>query len=185
MILIFLILGAFFNRIRGGWLFTSNGGAVNVLAFGLTVGIILQSVMAGVAAAAGMWIGQAPGWGRYIGALGGWEDKELTEFLPVDAMIEWAKYSKRLWGYLGLSLRGAVWGIAVGVAVAFWIPSAGILAPFVGLLMAPCYLATIEAARWLKVKNPAGTGWEWGEYLFGAVFWAFILAQVLKGSGQW
>lgn len=186
MIVFIALIGALFNRIRGGFLLPSQGGAVNVVAFGILAGALLQSPAAAIAAAVGMLAGQQLGWGRYIGALGGWETQPLTEVKAIDVLIVSLKKKKRLWGFAGLTLRGMLWGFLIFAPLypftGLWFILPCLLA---GSLMGAVYLATISACFALKTKNPAGDGWEWGEAAFGAVFWALTLGQILKGAALW
>jgi hypothetical protein len=123
--------GALWNRIRGDGI--TGGRYANALAFGTLVGIV-STPLTGALAAAAMIIGQAPGWGRYIGALGGWETKPLEEWAPADALIRWLQpvrcypfligtrqqveqwrplWQLRAWGAAGLALRGLFWGACI------------------------------------------------------------------------
>jgi len=138
------LLGMVSNRIRGAiaW-----GGAINIILFGIHMGLVHQTAILVPFAMFGMWLGQQPGWGRYIGALGGWEDDALEEFKPVDFFIRPLRRRARgtqdvitgkfyyenptflrLWGFAGLGLRGLFWGLCIAIsfslaAAAGWIAS--------------------------------------------------------------
>lgn len=158
------IAGALMNRVRGGWLLPSGHKTANTLAFTALVGLLTFDLWQTAFAAAGMALGQAPGWGRYIGALGGWEKFRLEEVAAIDWLIQWAKPRMRLWGFCGLTLRGALWGLCL-------VPTAGSLWPVAGgMLMGVCYAATLYV--WYR------KGWEYGEVLFGAVLWGSVAVSL-------
>lgn len=170
--IIAFILGALFNRIRGGWIFPNFNKPINIVAFGVFTYLVNQCPIQFLTACLMMWLGASIGWGRYIGALGGWEDKPLKEFPAFDeiadefARVFYPKGSKkymRLWGFIGLTLRGGLWGFCLTVSHFTVLPLV------IGLLMGLCYLICIELAR--KLINKPGKGWEWGEFLFGGVLW--------------
>ena len=172
--------GALWNRIRGDGI--TGGRYANAVAFGTLVGIG-STPLTGALAAVAMAVGQAPGWGRYIGALGGWEERPLFEWAPVDALIKglkpghaWFLPSQRAanilrlraWGATGLALRGLFWGGLIGLAtLSIWPALAGLAMPL-------CYAAAMVAARLYVPYGDnrwQGLSWEWGEYAFGAVLW--------------
>jgi len=109
-----------------------------------------------------MFVGAAMSWGEWIGALGGWNKTDFSSWEPIDELIE--KYTDRpkLWGFIGLTLRGAVWGALIGMALNSVWPLLG------GITMGLCY------ALGLKVGGPS-KGWIISEAIFGAVFLAFIV----------
>lgn len=204
MILLLAIFGAIFNRVRGGWILSSNGGALNALAFGILVGGITGDWLAILAAALGMFAGQSFGWGRYIGASCGYEKMQLKEVWFIDALIAWLRPEPtgwltrnygdksmwhyqyptlrlRIWGIVGLSLRGLVWTTCLGVSIAYWAP-ASFWWPvvFSGLSMGLVYPIAREIAVALKTQNPNGDGWELGEFIFGAILWVSVLIQLTK-----
>ena len=117
------------NRVRGG--FIENfpmRRTMNALIFGMSVVAFTQSWW-GLLGVLGMFVGQSLGWGRYIGALGGWEKYKLEEVKFIDFLIKpLAPLSKHRghgvykhspkaalmrWGFAGLSLRGFVWSLAI------------------------------------------------------------------------
>ena len=80
--------GAFMNRVRGG--FIENfpmRRTMNALIFGMSVVAFTQSWW-GLLGVLGMFVGQSLGWGRYIGALGGWEKYKLEEVKFIDFLIK-------------------------------------------------------------------------------------------------
>lgn len=203
--LLSLSLGAVCNRIRGGlWEnhLPFSGKLFNVIVFSLFVlalqvqqvgttgeGIphyhlsflaFLSAALAGIA----MWLGQAPGWGRYIGALGGWENKKPEEVFLIDFILHLLRLTPdfsainqhtvtyhnpkqlRLWGFCGMTLRGFYWGALLSLATFSVYPV------LVSCLMGVVYLACIEVAR--ATKGTGGKGWEWAEYVFGALLWVSV-----------
>lgn len=209
------LLGAFSNATRGDNATDPNarpvrrlGRAVNIALF---VGFLFASQYpygAGIAAlwalacGVGMWAGQQPGWGRYIGAITGEEKKELREVPVIDAMIAplhpdnvahpvlGKKAQIIMWGLAGGTLRGAWWGLCLAVfPLAFYIAG-----------LTPWAPQTYSGAAWLLVTastfglvygvvihtfkhhplyaaNPIGKSWEAAELYFGALLWgAFAVA---------
>ena len=163
--LAFAVAGAFMNRVRGGMWDLPAGRYLNAQAFGLAVWAASGNSLTGALAMFGMVVGQAPGWGRYIGALGGWEEEELDEWWPADVLIRDMRDEPKLWGFTGLVLRGFFWGACLGLPLLSWWPVlAGMAMPF-------CYAGAFAVCRWLVTSNPDGDGWELGEVLFGALLW--------------
>lgn len=166
-------LGAFFNRIRGGlWeKYVKYGKIINVLAFGAFIFFFTTSYsqVAVLYAFLMMYAGQSLGWGDYIGALGGWRTQNLSEVDIIDEHLENYLDRPKLWGFLGLTVRGLLWGLCLGLALSsFW--------PVVaGLLMGAIYYLAIEVERVLGKSKAPDDGWELGEYLFGGVLWAACL----------
>lgn len=184
MILMWLwvaLLGGIMNRIRGGMFEVPFNGPLNAGVFGAAAGFAAQDWVLGLLAAVAMFVGQAPGWGRYIGAMGGWETQELKEFFLVDWLIKpiKAKYDefkhtymagiaqgyKEAWGAWGLALRGLFWGGLIALAIQDPLPA------IAGFSMPAWYAAGFTGAKAAKADNWQGTGWEIGEWLFGAVLW--------------
>lgn len=161
-------IGAFLFRLRGGlWVFPK-GRLFHALGFGLALGCITFNPYQGFAGAAAMGLWQGAGWGRYIGALAGTEDKPLEEKWWVDWAIKRLRPHMRWWGFAGLTLRGTFLAPVLVKATMSWWP---LLA---GLLMAIVYYLAIEWSRW-RHKQP-GWGWPLGEWWFGAVLWVLCLA---------
>jgi hypothetical protein len=170
IILSFSLAGAISNRIRGGALLNGGNDTFNSLIFGLLLGLFSMNVILGVLAAVGMHLGSSFGWGRYIGATAGWEKEKLEEVWFIDFLIKPFKNNMRTWGFLGLSLRGFVWGLCLVPCILF---AKGnlvfLLVP--ASLMGLCYLITT------KLQGPHG--WESGEILYGAVLWAGVIASLV------
>lgn len=199
------IFGGLFNRIRGGgfgkfrqslkdlvpswltWLF--DGKYVNAMAFGLFIGFLAGDWKLGLFSLAAMFIGQAPGWGEYIGAAGGWRKgihflpvgtqlsdykidsdlyklyKPLDEWDPIDFIIKPLLKYPVAWGVVGLTLRGALWGACLSIALQSAIPLAA------SLLMGVVYFSLTRYSRkW---------GWEYSEIVFGIILWISSTGAVL------
>lgn len=187
-IIVLSIIGAIVNRFRGGGLLNIKYRTLPFLAVFLTCALYVnlqthpenmqEAIIATVLATIAMWAGEAAGWGRYIGALGGWERKPLMEFAPVDFVIRpirpWLVRPQfvstqqiiqlRLWGFCGLTLRGAYWGALLGVVM---LNPCMVVA---GATMGVCYAVCIWFAK--KLTNDKGKGWEYAEFVFGGVLWA-------------
>lgn len=155
------VLGAFSNRVRGGWIFRQYNRTYNALLFGIVLGLISGDILTGLLFAVAMFTGQSLGWGRYIGALGGWETNRLEEVFFIDALISSFKDKMRLWGFMGLTLRGILWGSCLALPVMSIIPVIG------GALMGVCY--------WIAIKLFDRAGWEYAEFLFGGVLWVSVV----------
>lgn len=162
-----ILLGGVMNRFRGSGIPYCR--LANVLVFGLFMGYALGWVYA-IPCAVAMQLGQSLGWGRYIGALFGTEKEKLEEVWFIDVIIKPLKNDMQLWGAAGLALRGMFWASCIAVAtLSPWLP-------FIGVLMPVCYyLAWIFSQ---EAKNPAGTAWETGEILWGAILWASVATLV-------
>lgn len=173
-------LGGLVNRIRGGlWgSFLPDADMINAVVFGLAIALVPSAEYmgmvdevphydfinpdwtAGFYAALAMFAGAVIGWGKYIGALGGWEFTNLVEWPPIDKFITRYQSKPKLWGFLGLTLRGGVWGFLITLVLHSLFPLIG------GLLMGVVY--------WIALKiGGRSFGWPLGEILFGVVFWFF------------
>jgi len=205
------LYGAFFNRTRGGWLkdgsngegtaILKHGKAINAVAFALIAWMCTDSFVIGFLSGAGMFAGQSLGWGRYIGALGGWEDEELREVGFIDAVIAWLRPTgtpmfvanpgepqryryadiRRLmaWGFAGLTLRGLVWAVCLALPISAYMiyngqnPTGAVAAVlFVGACMGLVYGSAIHTYKYHPLaQNPRGLGWQGGEFYFGALIY--------------
>jgi len=164
------VSGGLWNRIRGAGI--SGGKIANAAAFGI-MAAAAAGPGTGAVASVFMALGQAPGWGRYIGAMGGWETKELEEWYAIDWIIRPLRAWPRVWGGAGLALRGAFWGWMLGFVLGTPWP---ILA---GLMMPVFYGIGLLASHALRMDNPDGAGWELGEYLFGSALWALSIGPLV------
>lgn len=167
MTLLLAFLGAYANRVRGGFLgdlgWHKLVWPITFTLVALGTGIAPEKAfLAGIL----LWVGTSFRWGRYIGALGGWEKEELRGVGAIDVLISPAKSNMRLWGFLGTTLRGALLGVFPAVALG---------APHVvlaGATMGLCYLAAIELCR-KEAANP-NLGWPIGEWIYGFVFFYIV-----------
>ena len=157
MVLFIAILGAIVNRIRGGWILSNGNRSFNAITFGGVFGSLTQDLWCGVLMAIAMFAGMSLGWGRYIGALGGWETCKLEEVEVIDWFIQKLKPFPKLWGFFGLTLRGIVAGSLIALVMQSFMPLIG------GATMGIAYLITL--------KISGRKGWEHGEFLFGALLW--------------
>lgn len=212
------LFGALGNRINGGLKdalpdgkikdLITRLGSVNIMLgmFFITM-LLSHGLIMAIFATAGMYAGQSWGWGRYVGALGRWEQRELKEVAFIDHLLaRWGikpqssqngqdvkggklythtpAHKLQQWGFVGLALRGSMWGSCIWVCMVFaWILSwiigiwfAGFDVAFPapwpvigGLLMPLVYYQCIEAARLIWGKP--GKGWPLAEWAFGGILW--------------
>lgn len=148
MIFIATILGAVFNRLRGGWLVSTlpwisgHGKPANIAAFGALCWCVSNNPIIGVLMSAGMYGGQSFGW---------------------DGPIMRIQRDARDWrAVLLLSLRGMLWTSFFTVATAYFIGVHALLFYPLGLLMGPVYWAC------MRIYNPRSLS----EIIWGAVMWA-------------
>lgn len=168
---LFSLAGGLSNRVRGGAILHHGGNdSFNSILFGLLFGILVGSVPQGLLAALCMHLGASFGWGVYIGAVGGWEKNELKEVNFIDFIIRPFRKNMKLWGFLGLSLRGLLWGLflAVSLAIDGVCPVPTLI---LSSLMGTCYYIT--------TKLQGQKGWETGEILYGTILWASVFISVM------
>lgn len=223
MVILAALFGALMNRIRGGQVFprptglasrmrglpfvwsflhTSTGTPrardfVNAMAFGGFVWIVLKHWESGAFAALAMALGSSLGWGRYIGALGGWENRRLEEVVPIDWLISgWKPESKpipnktifthepkwklQLWGLSGLCLRGMLWGAALTLPIIHYIVvfqqqdvdfNIFIFPLYAGVTMPLAYTLALVTAIVMKRPDWQGKTTEYGEIYYGLALW--------------
>ena len=189
-----MIWRAFHRHIGENVIIPKNRDWVNAVVFGLMVLMVTHHSFTAIYAVLGMLAGSSYGWGRYIGAIGGWEQGPLEEDELVDLFIGWLKpnshegideagnlvtiYSSQnklfWWGMVGLSLRGVHWAW-------FLIPIAGWWVLLVGAQMGVAYYLMLKLARNLNRTNWKGDGWEWGEICYGALLWGTVLLLTIGG----
>lgn len=157
-----------------------DGKAINATAFGLAAALLPAMAYtgmaeglpryefvdpawtAGVFAGLAMLAGTAPGWGDYIGAIGGWREKDLSEWPPIDALIERWRDEPEAWGFFGLTLRGGLWGFLLALALHSLAPV------FAGLMMGFIYAVCLHYF--------GRRGWPVAEWVFGGILWLACLA---------
>jgi hypothetical protein len=180
MTILALILGAFFNRLRGG-MFASLKYAKHIydMAFAafFTVGAsvyglsVFQLATLFCTLFLCSWIGRSFGWGAYIGNMIRRKDNGEQE----NILIDWVrrKYQPVLTNTIALSLRGFLWTLPI--AIGFCLNGVSLFYAFlvsiVGLLMGVVYYITIEVAEKFTYRSE---GWKYGEYVWGAVLWCGI-----------
>lgn len=147
-----------------------------------------ETLARGAAVFAILFAAHLTGWGRAVGAAGGWENKELEEFKPLDWLTtktlqklgkmpskkrrgQVFTYSPkkylRLWGFSWLTY----WGLAVGGMLAV---AAGNLVPLLAFgAMGAVYCGLFYAYQ--KTGKDVGKGWPAAEWVFGAISFAGLL----------
>lgn len=115
---------------------------------------------------ASCWLGQSPGWGRYIGASQGNETQLLHEWPTIDWTIKWARPWPKLWGHLGLTLRGLAWGLTLS-----WFNPHTL---WMGLAFPLSYSVAYFLCKEFETHNPPGDAWELGEFFAGAALWSLV-----------
>lgn len=114
----------------------------------------------GVAVAAILFAVHLTGWGRPIGAVGGWNQKPLIEWWPLDYLAHRLSWSKRSWGVIWLTLHGTLFGIFISLALSSFWPV--ILWACQGLIF------YVVPAICLKLRQPATV--RWPEYAMGVAY---------------
>jgi len=179
VLLIFAVMFAFLNRIRGGgYIFGwkhPNGDFAAKLISGTILAIVAVHAGKGwlaIPVCLGLYLlGESFAWGKWVGTLAyGVQDKRTVKGW-VESGIHWAAdalydENRRFIAYsvVALALRGIVWWVPV-----FWYiatPDFGILA---GVLMPACYLAAQKLPEQHWVNR-----WGLGEIIYGAVYGACI-----------
>ena len=175
--LIFALVGAVMNRVRGGWPESEDlpNDFLNALAFAGLCYLFSHDAFLCLMLGGAMYLGAAPGWGVYFGAMNGTlpAGKELKEFWLVDFIIRPLRGNPRLWGTVSTFLRGAFWALCLTIPFALLAGTANsILWQFIlvaGILMPPCYILPY---KWLGTAKWKGFGWwEWGEVAYGFCLW--------------
>lgn len=145
---------------------------VNAAAFAITMALVTGVWLVALPAFILMWIGAAPGWGAYIGAMvdGSKPEKEV---LMIDDIIKPWKNNPRAWGFAGLTLRGTLWGFTLAVCASWFSFFAAAMFVVAGATMGVVYDLSHKFVRAFgKNKKWRGlSGWQFSEYTFGAVLW--------------
>lgn len=185
------ILGGLVNAIRGGqwfiWFGMNEAAAdvfkkkyfwlkcdyINALIFGGAIYYTSSDWALALLSIGTMLAGATPGFGDYIGAVGGWRTDNLQENRFIDPLISRLKRWPQIWGWAGLSLRGLWWGVCLA-APFWWFGRNDVALDFLcnGLFMAPAYWAAIE---WMDSRvQRRGEGWGLGEIFYGAILWSAL-----------
>lgn len=170
-----IISGAVINRIRGGLLGASlpkgRGDDLAAALFGALVGAATAEWWVILAFAAAFRIGEAHGWGHWMGVAVQSAGAARTDESPIDDLLDHEPDLDR-WAFYGLTLRGLLWGTCLAVPAGFislWASLAFIAA---GATMGLLYFAT------RYVPTDPSTRWALGEYFMGAVFGAALVFMV-------
>lgn len=177
-----IILGAFFNRLRGGMFpklpFSK---VIYDFAFALFFTMVLDpsNKLLFLSLFIASMAGRSLGWGAYIGNMIVKIDNGEEEIKFIDKIIRDFKFPYHkpvIRNTAALSLRGLLWTMPIAIAfwfndfpASFWIGS-------IGLLMGPVYLAVIEACGTLLKDRHSG--WKYSEYVWGAVLWGLITIAI-------
>lgn len=145
---------------------------VNAAVFAVAMALVTGIWVAAIPAFILMWVGAAPGWGAYIGAMVDGSNPE-KEVLVIDDVIKPWKHNPRAWGFAGLTLRGALWGFLLAVSVVYVSLVAAAAFILAGAAMGIVYDLSHKFVRTFgKNKKWRGlSGWQFSEYTFGAVLW--------------
>ncbi len=188
------IIGAISNPIRGGqwrkWFgveevdeatgkfkklnWVSSDG-LNALIYGICILVAVHNVWFALLSAALMWVGAKAGWGDYIGALGGWRFAGLKENIIIDFFIRSLKKYPKWWGFAGLTIRGAFWGLCLSASY-WWCHQYDIALEFIarGSLMGVAYWAALAWSK-NRINDTQGKcGWGLGEIFFGWILWSAL-----------
>lgn len=195
MILIFL-LGAIFNRIRGGGLtvfINRMGLAIKEVPFVKTFHDIVYSVTFTIFLSKSphfhtyqvyiatilfitMDIGRSFGWGGYIGAIiSNKIDPERKDVSIIDYFFKKSK-NPILGGVIALSARGFIWTLSLYLGFLFinaFVPLSPSFyyIPLIGLMMGPVYWFTCLICQYTSTRSD---GWILGEVIFGGYLWSTV-----------
>lgn len=164
--LLLAMAAAFINMVRGGLLdkFLPEGrnDDIAALAFGCLAGAVYGEWWSVIAFAAAFRLGESPAWGHWLGvAIGSHTNRE--EKSPIDKLLKKVT-NLDLWAFLGLTIRGAAWGMCIAAPAAFLSPLAAI-----GFIVAGS-LFGIMAFISRHVDISLGWRWKMTEGLIGAAF---------------
>lgn len=166
LLVLFALLGAFLNRVRGGlfkWLPCNK--VFYFLLFSVIAGLYSSwNITLCICVAIAVFTGQqCCGWGKYIGALTtGYVNPDEVEVYEIDKLCERFINCPRFYGFITLGLRGIIWTLLIGLAINnIWYMISGALMPV-------CY--SIPTLLLLKTKhNKDKTAWNIGEWIWGGI----------------
>lgn len=182
MALVIFVIGAIFNRIRGGWLSDIFGRSIpyvkdiNAIAFSLVFGYLSEFIMV-VAYYAFTRLAFAQGWGGYIGAI---IDRKIHHDRDdVTLLDKWFRSDDFpvLSGWAALSVRGLMLTTIISIPfISFHLfmtelATSVYYIPLLGLAMGTIYLLSCQVCELITFR---GNGWQWGEVIFGGYLWATI-----------
>lgn len=175
-----VVLGGLGNVFRGGGLFSLPGETQKdkrtqvrrisfVVLFGLISYIFTDADEIQVLTASVLLFGMLlTGWGRAVGAVGGWEDKPLKEFWPIDQVANlFLLFGKVTWGFVWLT----TWGFLTGLVVSSGLlgePSADVV--LLSSTMGAVYWVGLRLSAWFRLNV-----WALSEGVYGALFFAGFL----------
>lgn len=138
---------------------------LNAAIFGLASWYATKDIYA-LSLALFMFAGSTPGWGEYIGGMIR-RKTSFHEFAPIDFLIQWV-HNARIWGFLGLTLRGLLWGglLSAGTALI------GHFNPW--FLAAGAGMGIIYILGHVFGDFVEGNGWPISEWFFGALLWGVM-----------
>ncbi len=181
------LIGAISNAIRGGqwrgWLGVTGkyewfpSDTINALIYGIVVYYVTSNPLIAAVSMPLMWLGALPGWGDYIGALGGWRIDNLKEIKLIDILISPLKKRPKWWGFAGLTIRGLYWGFILSLPFFWFDISTAISFILCGSSMGIAYWA---ALNWMKYRigkvsdEWTQAGWGLGEIFYGAILWSAL-----------
>jgi hypothetical protein len=177
--------GIISNAIRGGqwreWLGVKDSrlkwvksDAINATIYAMTVYYVTGNPIIAALSFPCMWLGAAPGWGDYIGALGGWRKIGLEENRFIDPIISPLERFPRWWGFAGLTIRGAFWGLCLAVPFVL-VPETAIKFIGYGAMMGLVYAFALMWAKHRAPESYQAVGWALGELLFPAALWSALI----------
>lgn len=171
--LLTIVAAAIINRIRGGGLASSlpkgRGDDIAAILFGCLVGAITHTWWAIPAFAAAFRIGEAHGWGHWMGVAVKSVGATRTDESPIDDLLDNEPDLDR-WAFYGLTLRGLLWGTCLAVPAGFFSLLGSLAFLAAGATMGALYFATRYA------PTDPSTRWALGEYFMGAAFGVALLA---------
>lgn len=155
-------------RVRGGLRIKDKKIPLNKVWFALFVGVVCYLKDLGLEMSINTTIAtyvsyQLYGWGKYIGALvSGSLDVKEKECEIIDSLLDGVKFltdRPKLYGFVGTTITGLMITYLMGLGMGdFWYG-------FVGAGMGVCYWI---GSKLEKVYALGKSGWNWGEWIFGA-----------------
>jgi hypothetical protein len=148
--------------------------ATNALIYAAFVFALSRDPILAALSFAAMWAGAFPGLGDYRGAMDGRRAGSLKENRIIDFFIAPMRSNPRVWGFFGMTLRGAWWGLCLAapfavfgrwdVALQFLISGSlmGVVDLFVIMVISRRY----TGPEWHQIS------WAVTEIVLGSILWA-------------